>query len=429
MTGLVELSFGRGQLAVALPPDASPVVIRKRTLAPLADPGGAIRHAFENPVGGRPLAAAARGAGRASILVCDITRPVPNHLFLRPMIETIAAAGVALEAITVLVATGLHRPNEGDELAALIGDDWVLDHVRVENHHARDDLAHVDLGRTARGTPIRIDRRFVEADLRIATGLVEPHFMAGWSGGRKVVAPGVAGHETIRTFHSARFMEDPAAREGNLEGNPLHEEQTEIVGRIGAILGLNTVLDDQRRLAHVTFGEVLESHRAAVEFVAAATRVPVGRRFGTVLTSSAGYPLDRTYYQTVKGMVTPLDILAPGGTLIMASECGEGFGSAEFRAAQTRLASLGPDRFLASITGKALADIDEWQTEKQVQSMRHGRVELYAPGLDAEERRITCLPIVADLTEAVRRSIARTGDPAVAVIPEGPYVLPVRAAA
>ena len=429
MTGLVELSYGRGHLAVTLPDGASSVVIRKRRLTPLPDPVAAILASFATPSGGPTLSARAAGARRACILVCDITRPVPNGLFLRPMIETIAAAGVPLAAITVLVATGLHRPNEGDELAELIGDPWVLAHVRVENHFARDDAAHADLGLTARGTPIRIDRRFVDADLRIATGLVEPHFMAGWSGGRKVVAPGIAGHETIRTFHSARFMEDPAAREGNLDGNPLHEEQIEIVGRIGEIAALNTVLDDERRLAHVTFGDVLESHRQAVRFVSAATRVPVGRQFGTVLTSSAGYPLDRTYYQTVKGLVTPLDILAPGGTLIMASECGEGFGSAEFRDAQARLAVLGPEGFLASITGKRLAAIDEWQTQKQVQSMRRGTVELYTTGLDAEERRITCVPIIPDITAAIRRSIERTGDPTIAVIPEGPYVVPVKDAA
>ncbi len=159
-----------------------------------------------------PLRELARGRKSACILICDITRPVPNRLFLRPMIETLTANGIPADRITVLVATGLHRPNEGEELAELVGDPWVLEHVRVVNHFARNDSEHIDLGRTAtRGTPVSIDRRFLEADLKIATGLVEPHFMAGWSGGRKVVAPGVAGQATIRTFHSARFMEDPLA--------------------------------------------------------------------------------------------------------------------------------------------------------------------------------------------------------------------------
>jgi nickel-dependent lactate racemase len=285
---------------------------------------------------------------------------------------------------------------------------------------------HVDLGHTAtRGTPIRIDRRFVEADLRIATGLVEPHFMAGWSGGRKVIAPGVAHHETIRTFHSARFMEDPLAVQCNLVGNPLHEEQLQIVGMLGEVYGLNTVLDEDRDLVCVTFGEIIASHAAAVEFVSSATRVPVSRKFSTVVTSSAGYPLDKTYYQTIKGMVTPLDILAPGGTLIIASECSEGFGSPEFRDAQTRLVELGPERFLATLTAKSLAEIDEWQTEMQMKAMRLGRVELYTTGLDDEERRITGVTNTPNVDLALQEAIARHNDPNVAFIPEGPYVVPV----
>jgi len=422
----VALAYGRGRLPVPLPRGCEPTVIRQRPLPPLADPAAAVAEALANPVGSPPVAELARGRRSACILICDITRPVPNGLFLRPVVERLVEAGVPLDAVTVLVATGLHRPNLGAELAELVGDPWVLEHVRVENHDARDDDAHRSLGVTAtRGTPVSLDRRFVDADLRIVTGLVEPHFMAGWSGGRKVIAPGVAHHTTIRTFHSARFMEDPAAVQCRLAGNPLHEEQLEIVAMLGEVYGLSTVVDEERRLVHVGFGEVVASHQAVVDVVAAAVRVPVGRRFGTVLTSAAGYPLDKTYYQTVKGMVTPLDVLAPGGTLIIASECSEGFGSPEFRAAQARLAELGPDAFLATITGKELADVDEWQTEMQLKPMRHGRVELYSTGLAPQDRGLTAVHVVDDLTAAVQASMDRTGDRAVAVIPEGPYVVPV----
>jgi nickel-dependent lactate racemase len=426
----VDIAFGRGHLTVGLPERAEATVIRKATLPKLADQTGAIHAAFDNPIDAPPLATLAQGRKSACILICDITRPVPNRLFLRPMIETMMSAGIPKDSITVLIATGLHRPNEGVEMAELVGDPWVLDNVRVENHFAMRDEDHVDLGVTAtRGTPVRIDRRFVEADLRIATGLVEPHFLAGWSGGRKVVAPGVAGHETIRTFHSARFMEDPLAVQCNLVGNPLHEEQLEIVRTLGEIYALNTVIDEDRDLVHVTFGEIIASHLAAVEFIQDVTRIKVPRRFKTVVTSSAGYPLDKTYYQTVKGMVTPLDILEPGGTLIIASACSEGMGSKEFREAQTRLVELGPDRFLATLTAKSLAEVDEWQTEMQLKPMRIGRVMLYTSGLDAEERRITAVEIIGDLDAAVAESIARHGDPHVAIIPEGPYVVPVHEAA
>lgn len=422
----VDLLFGKGHLPVRLPVGIRPTVIRKGGMPKLPDPHAAIAKALANPIGSAPLAAIARGKKSACILICDITRPVPNRLFLRPMIERMVSVGIPLGAITVLVATGLHRPNEGEELAELVGDAWVMAAVRVENHLARDDAMHVDLGRTAtRGTPIRIDRRFVEAELRIATGLVEPHFMAGWSGGRKVIAPGVAHHETIRTFHSARFMGDPLAVQCNLVGNPLHEEQLDIVRRLGDCYALNTVVDEDRDLVHVTFGEIIASHMAAVDFVTASTKIGVGRRYKTIVTSSAGYPLDKTYYQTVKGMVTPLDILEPGGTLIIASSCSEGFGSPEFREAQARLVAMGPERFLATLTAKSLAEIDEWQTQMQTKAMRLGRVELYTTGLDDEERRITGVTVITNIDKALHEAIARHDNLDVAFIPEGPYVVPV----
>jgi nickel-dependent lactate racemase len=422
----LAIAYGRGSIRLDLPQGAQPTVVRKPVLPKLADQHAAILDAFDHPIGAPPLSELARGRKSACILICDITRPVPNGLFLRPMIETLVAAGVPIGEIVVLVATGLHRPNLGHELEELVGDPWVLEHVRVENHYARNTEDHVDLGPTeTRGTPVVINRLFVEADLRIATGLVEPHFMAGWSGGRKVVAPGVAGHETIRTFHSARFMEDPLAVQCNLVGNPLHEEQLQIVRKIGEIYALNTVIDEDRDLVKVTFGEVIESHLAAVAFIGEATRIPVGRRFKTVVTSSAGYPLDKTYYQTVKGMVTPLDILEPGGTLIIASECSEGFGSHEFREAQARLVDLGPERFLATLTAKSLAEIDEWQTEMQLKAMRVGRIQLYTGGLDAEERRITGVELIDSVDDAIAQSLVRHGDACVAIIPEGPYIIPV----
>src|SRR6266536_2480215 len=414
----VEVLYGTSGLHILLPPETRATVIGKRPLQKIADPQAAVRAALARPVAAAPYDALIRGRKSACILICDITRPVPNHLFLRPLIEGLLAAGMDRERITVLVATGLHRPNEGAELDALVGDPWVRETVRVENHFARDDAAHGDLGTTSRRrTPVKLDRRFVDADLRIATGLVEPHFMAGYSGGRKVIAPGVAHEDTIRTFHSARFMEDPAAIQCNLAGNPLHEEQLEIVRMLGDVYAVNTVIDEERALVHVNFGEVIASHLAAVEFVAESVRVPVGRRFATVLTSAAGDPLDKTYYQTVKGMVTPLDILEPGGTLIIASACSEGFGSVEFRAAQERLVNLGPDAFLQTLVAKRFADVDEWQTEMQLKSMRVGRVLLYTTGLDADSN---VSPAYRPSARSRMRSRRRSRTPAIPRSPSFP---------
>ena len=420
----IDLRYGKGTFCLELDPAWDVTVIRKPAMPLLADPAAAVRAALAQPVGARPLAEQARGANSACILVCDITRPVPNGLFLPLLLRELLDAGVPAAGITILVATGLHRPNEGEELAELVGDPWVMQTVRVANHFARNDADHVDLGPTTRGTPVKLDRRFVEAELRIATGLVEPHFMAGYSGGRKVIAPGVAHKDTITTFHSERFMSHPRAANCVLEGNPLHEEQLEIMGKLGHALALNTVIDEQRQLSFVNFGEVVQSHLAAVDFVRRYAVVPVARRFATVVTSAAGYPLDKTYYQTVKGMVAPIDILAPGGDLLIVSECAEGMGSREYVEAQRRLLGLGLDGFMAEIEAKRFADIDEWQTQMQLKPMRVGAVHLYSDGLDAQSTHLTGVRKMESVPQAIRASVARSGDAHIAVIPEGPYVVP-----
>ena len=254
--------------------------------------------------------------------------------------------------------------------------------------------------------------------------------MAGYSGGRKVISPGIAHHTTIRTFHSARFMEDPSAASCNLAGNPLHEEQLAILEMIGGrIYGLNTVLDEDRNLIYASFGDIVASHEAAVDFVRGSIEVEAPKKYKTIVTSAAGYPLDRTYYQTIKGMVTPLDILDDGGTLIIVSDCGEGVGSEEFRAAQKRLVELGPDAFLRTLMEKTLADVDEWQTEMQLKPMRIGSISLVAPNLSPEDRAVTGVKCYDDLDAALADGLAAAGAREIAVIPEGPYVVPFAARA
>ena len=421
----VDINYAKGNLTLDLDDRYDVTVIAKNPMPVLTDPKAAIIEAINNPVGGGVLDDLAGPGKTACILICDITRPVPNGLFLPILIKRLMDQGVTASDITVLVATGLHRPNEGAELEELVGSKWVMNTVNIVNHFARDDATHTDLGKTeTRGTSVLIDSRFVDADIKIATGLVEPHFMAGYSGGRKVIAPGVAHADTITTFHNAEFMENPNAINCNLIGNPLHEEQLEIVKMVGGALALNTVIDEHRQLSMVTFGEIIESHAQAVNFVKSYTEVTVPQLFKTVVTSTAGYPLDKTYYQTVKGMVGAMDILEPGGNLIIASACDEGMGSDEFVESQKRLISLGPDGFLTEIQKKSRADIDEWQTEMQLKPMRIGTIHLYTDGLSDEELVLTGVNIVTSVEDAIAQSVQQSGDNRIAVIPEGPYVIP-----
>jgi nickel-dependent lactate racemase len=421
----VELLYGKEGMAVTLPDGVKATVIRKHPMRPLRDPDEAVRRALENPVQSPPLSELAKGKKSACILICDITRPVPNGTLLPPLIDTLTRSGVPGGSITILVATGLHRPNEGEELREIVGSDGVFRTIRIENHFARDRGAHVDLGKTSSGIPIMIDRRFAEADLKIATGLVEPHFMAGYSGGRKVVAPGVAYQDTILNFHTSRILEHCNAANCIIEGNPLHNEQAEIVRTIGGIVSLNVVIDEERRIGFVNFGEIEASHLEAVAFMRNHAEVAVPRRFKTVLTTSAGYPLDKTYYQTVKGMVGVIDILEPGGTIIIASRCSEGMGSKEFVAAQQVLCKVGPDEFMRILDGRDKALVDEWQTEMLLKALRVGKIQLFTKGLSPVDLKDIFVEPVSSLEEAISQAVAAHGETEIAVVPEGPYVIPL----
>ena len=420
----IQLLYGKKELNVNLPEHINVQVINKHPMPVLSDSDRAVREAFENPIQSPSLSSLARGKKSACILVCDITRPVPNGLILPPLVNALLAEGIDRENILILVATGLHRPNEGEELRELIGSDEIFNTIPIENHFARDRKAHVDLGFTSQGIPVGIDRRFIDADLRLVTGLVEPHFMAGYSGGRKVVAPGVAYQDTILKFHTAHILEHQSSENCILEGNPLHQAQLEIIRTIGDIYAVNVVIDEKRRLGLVTFGAIEPSHLEAVDFLKNYAEIDISRKFKTVVTSAGGYPLDKTYYQTVKGMVGPMSILEPGGTIIIASECSEGMGSPEFVSAQNMLCKHGSERFMDILKGRSEALIDEWQTEMLLKPLRHGSIELFTTNLTEEQLAQTYVEHVTSLEQAITASVLRQGSDDIAVIPEGPYVIP-----
>ncbi len=414
------LRYGEHGLEVSVPDSWNVTVIARRPMPGVSDPAACVEAALRSPAGAEDLVREARGAASACIMICDVTRPVPNHLVLRPLIERLSAAGLSRDAITVLVATGLHRPNEKEELAAVVGDPWVAEHAVVANHFARRDEAHVMLGTTSQGVPVKIDRRVVDADVRIAVGLVEPHFMAGWSGGRKLVLPGCAHADTIMAFHSTRMLEHPKAEACSLDGNPLHEAQGEALRLLGRTLAVSVVINDERQLAFASYGSAEESLAAAVAFADPYVRVGVPAAFPVVLSTGAGHPLDSTWYQAVKGVCAGASILEPGGDLFVVSRCAEGFGSRDFRAAQERLCRAGKENFRTESRRKVRASIDEWQTVMLLKALDVGRVHLYSEGLSREEHALTGAVRVDDLLGDLRAAVDRA-DGRLAVIPEGPY--------
>ena len=421
----VVMRYGRKGLALDIPDGLDVAVIRKKAMPVLPDPESAVASAFLNPVGCKSLFEEARQCRSACILICDITRPVPNGTILPNLVKELIRAGIEPQAITVLVATGLHRPNEGKELREVVGSDWVLETVSVLNHFARNPEDHLFLGSLAGDIPVKLDHRFLRADLRIVVGLVEPHFMAGYSGGRKIIAPGVAHEDTIKIFHSARILEHCRAANCILEGNPIHSAQLDILKLVGKAFAVNTVIDEDRRISFVNFGDIEASHLDAVAFVRPYMEIPVPRRFKTIVTSSAGHPLDGTYYQTVKGMVGVIDILEPGGNLIIVSECRGGLGSPEFAEAQRNLIRLGPDRFLEELLQKRSASIDEWQSEMLVKAMKKANIYLYSEGLTEDQHSLTAVHSIASPSKAIADSVRTHADSHIAVVPEGPYIIPL----
>ena len=418
------LRYGPRGLTLDLPESWNVTLIERRPMPGVPDPRGCIQKALASPAGAGDLTREAKGSRTACIMICDVTRPAPNHLILRPLIERLLGAGLRPSAITVLVATGLHRPNNGEELAAVIGDPWVAAHAVIANHFARRDEDHVMLGATTRGVPVSLDRRVVEADVRVAVGLAEPHFMAGWSGGRKLILPGCAHADSIMAFHSARMLEHPRAGTCTLAGNPLHDAQMEALLMLGRTLAVSVVINDARELAFASYGSAEESLAAAVRFAEPCVRIAVPEPFPVVLSTGAGFPLDSTYYQSVKGICAGASILEPGGDLFVASSCAEGFGSREFRNAQERLCRMGKDAFRAEARQRERAEIDEWQTVMLMKALDVGTVHLYSGSLRGEELAITGAVPVRDLAEDLRAAMERGKGRRLAVIPEGPYAAP-----
>ncbi len=417
----LQLEYGRAGLEVDLPDRNLVKCLGYQPAEPLADPVAALGRRLCQPNAAPPLAELARGRQSACVAICDITRPVPNQTILPPILETLESAGIPRQRILILVATGMHRPNEGDELVEMLGRP-ILDRYRVENHHGRALAEHVSLGASPRGVPIWIDRRYCQAELKITTGLIEPHFMAGYSGGRKLVCPGLAALETIRVWHGPRFLEHPNARSGVLEGNPVHEENTWIARRAGCDFIVNTVLDAQRRILAIVAGHPEQAFAEGVAFVRNLVRDTIPAPVDIVVTSSAGYPLDSTFYQSVKGMVAAMDIVKPGGTIILAASMCQGIGSPEFEGLFRQHATL--DGFLQRILDDDYFVMDQWQLEELARACRKATIRVVTDGLPPEVLSGLFVESSPTVEAAVAEALARHGpDATIAVIPKGPYVI------
>jgi nickel-dependent lactate racemase len=415
----IQLAYGKTGAAVTLPDDRSVTVLEPRFAPALDDPRAAIAQAVARPIGCPSLETMARGKRSAAISVCDITRPAPNKLVLPLVAAALEAGGIAPENIQILIATGLHREATPAELDEILGPEILARHP-VDSHRAKqlDEQAH--LGETKGGTPVYIDKRFIGADLHITLGFIEPHLMAGFSGGRKLISIGLAGERTIKRLHSPLFMREERVSEGCFPQNPLHQEFLEIAAMARHDFMVDVALTEGRGIAAVFAGAPVAAHAEGVEFVRASTLAAVEEPADLVITTSGGYPLDLTFYQAVKGVTAASHVVKPGGTILLVGECSEGLGSPEY----SELTRTSPDwRELLDRLAGAPVTVDQWQAEKL--AMVAGKVNLAfcVPGIKAEDRTAFWGPSYAAPQEAVDQMLAKLPrDARILVIPEGPYV-------
>lgn len=416
----VDVAFGKTGLPLDLPDVYRYRVLEARSATPLDEPARTLDQALDAPIESDALRELARGERSAAISVCDITRPAPNSFVLPPVLGRLEESGISREAITILIATGLHRPATEAEIRQIVGAE-VAARYRVVNHDARKPETHRHLGSTRSGTPVYIDERFMAADLHITLGFIEPHLMLGYSGGRKLVAPGLAARETITVLHSPRFMRDPRTHEGYIEGNPLHEELLEIAAMARHDFIVDVALSRSREIAGVFAGHPVEAHRKGAEFVSRVMLELLEEPVDAVITTSAGYPLDLTYYQSLKGVTAAQHILKPGGRILLIAACEEGPGAPEFRRMLKEFPSS--EEFMDRIA-EAPVIIDQWQLEKLALVTRKADIIYYVPGLPADYYPMLWGTACNSISEAMR-TLTDGLEPGsrIAVIPEGPYVL------
>ena len=339
-TTAYRIPYGRSAMPFRLPAGMKGTVVASKRVPPLKDVESAVAAALASPVGSPPVRQLARRGDRVCIVFTDITRASPDNVLVPGFLQELEVAGVRDEDITLLCGIGMHRPSTYAEKVAKLGQ-AVVERYRVIDHEPQNEDVLIDLGVTRGGVPVSVHQAAVNADLLLATGLVEPHQYAGYSGGRKTVAVGAAGEPLIEHTHGPAFVDDPDTRLGRIEGNPFHEAITEAAARAGLDVILNVVLDDEEQVVCVKAGEPVETHRQLVEFARSLYEVPIPHQYDVAI-AGVGYPKDANLYQASRAasylFFAPTPVVRPGGYIVVPARCEEGAGE-----------GVGEQRFLAAM--------------------------------------------------------------------------------
>lgn len=416
----IELAYGRTGLQISLADDT--IVLTSKYLPGVPNESLALQQALRAPINSVPLAAKVKPGDKVAIVHSDLTRATPNERILPVLIAELEDVGIDPGDITMINGLGTHRPQTESEMRVLLGDK-VFDSYRCLQHDAFKDDDLVPLGTTASGNPVRVNRHYFEADVRILTGFIEPHFFAGFSGGPKGVLPALAGFESVLSNHGWAMIADPQATWGVCEGNPIWEEMKEVALRTEPTFLLNVTLNARQEITAVFAGEMLAAHRQGREFVHEQAMVEVADPFDIVITTNSGYPLDQNLYQTVKGMSAAARVVRQGGSIIMAAACEDGLPDHGLYA--SLLAQAGsPEEVLEMLARAPHTQHDQWQVQIQALVQQKAEVFVFSDGLTAEQIRKALFTPCFEIEDMVAQLRAKYGpDSRVCVMPEGPLTI------
>jgi nickel-dependent lactate racemase len=415
----IHLAYGRRGLRVTLPENCD--IFAPRITPGLPDEPAALRQALRNPIFSPALSQIARPGQSVVIVHTDITRATPNDRILPILLQELHQAGIERHDITLLNGLGTHRPQTAAELRQMLGDQ-IVENYRCLQHDCFDDANLVSLGNTPLGHPVRVNRHYLEADLKILTGFIEPHFFAGFSGGPKAVLPSLAGAESVFSNHGYQMIAHPKATWGVTEGNPIWEEMRAVALLTRPDFLLNVALNQRHEITGVFAGELLEAHRVGCEFVRQSAMLPFEKPYDVVITTNSGYPLDQNLYQTVKGLSAAARLARPGGAILLAAACQDGLPEHGGYSALLQRAGS-PQKALEMIAASDFSSHDQWQVQIQAQVQLHADVFVHSSGLsDIQIERALFLP-ARHFEKTLARLLAEKGS-RLAALPEGPQVIP-----
>ena len=415
----VDLAYGRTGLTIALPYENVDVV-EPVDLPGVADPLEALRDSLRNPIGTKPLCELVGTEDTVAIVFCDITRPAPNHLMIPAILAELAY--VPRENFVLINATGMHRPNTDAELRGMLGES-VVDSYRIVNHDSTDASQLRFLGETSSGGPVWVNTHYLDASVKILTGFIEPHFFAGFSGGAKLILPGIAGADSVMHNHNAAMIGHPNATWGHLEGNPIHCEQREAAALCPPDLSLNVTINKSKEITAVFAGEMIQAHEAGCAFARRSVMRPVAEPYDIVITTNSGYPLDLNLYQAVKGMSAAYQVVKQGGAIVIAAECAEGIGHGHFEDLLQERET--PTALLDLINSPGFSRFDQWEAQILAQILLKAEVHLYAENLSDQSIRDAHLTPCRSIEETVATLLERFGTEArICVLPMGPLTIP-----